>query len=268
LGARGNPPRNPDAVRPDKNTYTLFNPTPADQVRDFNSDNGGVSNSPFTVDAGHFQFENETINFYKSDNENYFALNNFTFRVGITNSVDLEVANTSYISRESQNVGDGTQNRGFGDITLLTKVNFIGNDSGLVGVGIQPFVKLPTNTRSVGNNHIEGGINLPVNITLSDTLGLAIMPFFLVNKNLYSSGYLVEGGYAICFNPNLVGHLSGWLEFAQQGSTEDPSTWSARSDLGLAYQFSSTFNIIGGTFIGLTATNPTLNPFFGFTIRQ
>ena len=40
-----------DAVAADKDQYTLFNPTPKDQMRDFNTDRPTKSNVPYTVDA-------------------------------------------------------------------------------------------------------------------------------------------------------------------------------------------------------------------------
>src|SRR6476619_8611242 len=42
---------------PDKSQYTLFNPTPADCMREFDPDRPDITDSPFTVDAGHIQFE-------------------------------------------------------------------------------------------------------------------------------------------------------------------------------------------------------------------
>ena len=44
----------------DKSQYTLFNPTPTDQMRDFNTDRPTKSNVPYTVDAGHFQYEGDS----------------------------------------------------------------------------------------------------------------------------------------------------------------------------------------------------------------
>ena len=42
---------------PDKSQYTLFNPAPANCLREFDPDRPDVTDSPFTVDAGHIQFE-------------------------------------------------------------------------------------------------------------------------------------------------------------------------------------------------------------------
>ena len=47
---------NEDAC-PDKSQYTLFNPTPAKCMREFDPDRPDITDSPFTIDAGHIQFE-------------------------------------------------------------------------------------------------------------------------------------------------------------------------------------------------------------------
>ncbi|HTL78180.1 MAG TPA: hypothetical protein VL136_02145, partial [Candidatus Babeliales bacterium] len=42
---------------PDKSHYTLFNPTPIDLRRPYNTDRPSKTDSPYTVDAGVFQVE-------------------------------------------------------------------------------------------------------------------------------------------------------------------------------------------------------------------
>ncbi len=46
---------------PDKSTYTIFNPTPPALMREFNTDRPDKTESPYTVDAGHFQTETDWI---------------------------------------------------------------------------------------------------------------------------------------------------------------------------------------------------------------
>ena len=45
--------------RPDKSQYTLFNPTPIDLRRPYNTDRPSKTDSPFTIDAGVFQIESD-----------------------------------------------------------------------------------------------------------------------------------------------------------------------------------------------------------------
>jgi hypothetical protein len=47
---------------PDKAGYTLFDPTPDDQMRAFCTDRPPKANAACTVDAGHFQYESDIVN--------------------------------------------------------------------------------------------------------------------------------------------------------------------------------------------------------------
>ena len=94
--AQDNPPQD-NKPAPDKSQYTLFNPTPTDQMRPFNTDRPTKSNVPYTVDAGHFQYEGD-IFIYSFDNtttpdtdNTSWVLFNPTFKAGLTNWADLEV---------------------------------------------------------------------------------------------------------------------------------------------------------------------------------
>src|SRR5947199_4999027 len=47
---------------PDKSQYTLFNPTPVDLRRPYNTDRPSKTDSPFTIDAGVLQLESDVAN--------------------------------------------------------------------------------------------------------------------------------------------------------------------------------------------------------------
>lgn len=44
----------------DKSAFHLFNPTPAEHLRELTIDGPGNPESPYTVDAGHFQLVQDT----------------------------------------------------------------------------------------------------------------------------------------------------------------------------------------------------------------
>src|SRR5262249_25819964 len=48
---------------PDKSQYKLFNPTPANCLREFDPDRPDVTDNPFTIDAGHIQFESSLFSY-------------------------------------------------------------------------------------------------------------------------------------------------------------------------------------------------------------
>src|SRR5580698_8340444 len=52
-----------DSIPPDKSIYDLFNPVPENLMRDLSPDRPDVTESPFTVDAGHYQLEMDFANF-------------------------------------------------------------------------------------------------------------------------------------------------------------------------------------------------------------
>ena len=48
---------------PDKSGYNLFNPTPSNMMRELTPDRPDKTESPYTVDAGHFQLEMSFVEF-------------------------------------------------------------------------------------------------------------------------------------------------------------------------------------------------------------
>ncbi len=46
----------------DKSRYHLFNPTPVGRMREMSTDRPDKTESPYTVDAGHFQWEMDLAN--------------------------------------------------------------------------------------------------------------------------------------------------------------------------------------------------------------
>ncbi len=91
----------PGAVAPDKSVYTLFNPTPPDLMRELSPDRPDKTESPYTVDAGHFQLEMDFANFTATDTEgarirawNVAPIN---FKIGLLNQVDLQFVFDNYL---------------------------------------------------------------------------------------------------------------------------------------------------------------------------
>jgi hypothetical protein len=66
----------------DKSQYTFFNPTPIDLRRPYNTDRPSKTDSPYTVDAGVFQIENDVPN-WTLDYEN--GVRTRTWIIGNTN---------------------------------------------------------------------------------------------------------------------------------------------------------------------------------------
>src|SRR5882672_2873801 len=160
----------------DKSQYTLSNPTTKELMREMTTDRPDKTESPYTVDAGHFQFEMDLVN-YTYDREraggvdtrvDSFAIAPINLKVGLCNQADLQVVvgTWNYVRTETSGTGGTLHQRGFGDVTTRLKYNFWGNDGGKTAFAAMPFVKLPTNQDELGNNSVEGGLILPLAVEL------------------------------------------------------------------------------------------------------
>src|SRR5437667_370545 len=54
----------------DKSVFNLFNPTPTKHLRGLDTDGPGSTESPYTVDAGHFQVEMTLVG-YTSERQSF-----------------------------------------------------------------------------------------------------------------------------------------------------------------------------------------------------
>ena len=114
--------------------YTLFNPTPRDQMRPMSTDRPDVTESPYTVDAGHFQLEMSFAEWTFNNGKNEEPQTNelrgapFLAKVGLLENIDLQFGLEPYIWRRSELDGESTVAQGIGDSLLRLKINIYGNN--------------------------------------------------------------------------------------------------------------------------------------------
>jgi hypothetical protein len=125
---------------PDKSVYTLSNPTPDDDLRSFDTDRPTKSNTPYTVDAGHFQYETDIAVFGYSNTDGVktesWTVVDPTLKLGLTNTIDAELPITPYESIVIKGAGNTTSISGIGDTFARLKINVLGNDRGAVAVAL------------------------------------------------------------------------------------------------------------------------------------
>ena len=64
-----------NSVPPDKSGYNLFNPTPDQYMREISPDRPDKTESPYTLDAGHFMLEMDFANYtYNQPRHNHEGL--------------------------------------------------------------------------------------------------------------------------------------------------------------------------------------------------
>ena len=124
----------PSAVNPavDKSVFTLFNPTPREYLRAMDRDGPGSTESPYTVDAGHFQVE-MTLLAYTHDRESFdgmtqrfeeWEIASMNLKLGLLNQLDAQLVLEPYNLHYERKDGSRVTRRGFGDTTFRLKYNF------------------------------------------------------------------------------------------------------------------------------------------------
>jgi hypothetical protein len=263
------------ALGQDKGQYTLFNPTPADKMRAFSTDRPTKSNVPYTVDAGHFQYEGD-IFIYTFDNtttpdtdNTSWVLFNPTFKAGLTNWADLEVNFSAQNIHHDQTRSTGalTSFNGVGDTFTRLKMNLWGNDGGTTAMAIIPYGKWPTAPIGVGNGYVEWGVIAPLAISLPYGFTTIIMGEFDYLKNPISPGYHVNFPALINLNRPIFENVTAYAEVYANWSTIEEVRDIYTLDFALAWTPLPNFQLDVGINIGLVAAAAPYQIYMGISQR-
>ncbi len=267
----------PDAAGPaiDKSQFHLFNPTPSKYLRELITDRPDKTESPYTVDAGHFQFEMDLVSYTRDEERldgattkvDAWAVAPVNLKVGLCNRVDLHLVLESYNHVRVRSGGVTQTMRGYGDTTVRLKCNFWGNDGGPTAMAAMPYVKLPTNQDGLGNNSVEGGLILPLAVSLPAGFGMGLMTQFDVIRDEDGGGHHAEFINSITLNHDIVGNVGGYVEFFSAVSAERGSGWIGTVDLGLTYGLTDNIQLDAGVNIGVTKSADDVNTFLGLSWR-
>lgn len=263
-------------TNPEKEDYTLFNPTPRELMRELSTDRPDKTESPYTVDAGHFQVEADilthTYDRNKKNGEDTrtrgWSTGIMNLKAGLTSSTDLQVVVDSYVRETVTDRVAGTRERtdGFGDVTVRLKYNLWGNDGGDSALGLLPFIKLPTNSNDLGNDDVEGGLAVPYALDLGDGYGLGLMTEVDILRDEDDQGYSPSFINTATIGVDLSEEAAAYFELATERNT-DIREWLVTFDTGVTYALSSDIQLDAGVNIGLTEAADDFNPFIGVTYR-
>ena len=256
---------------PDKSGYTLFNPVPQALLRELSPDRPDKTESPYTVDAGHFQLEMDFGNFTynQTDGATTRAWNvaPFNLKAGLLNQVDLQLVFGSYMYANTHAAGGDTTQSGVGDLATRLKINLWGNDGGPTAFALLPFVTFPTSTDNLGTHAVEGGIILPLAVKLPQDFNLGLQTAVSFLRDDDDGDYHEDFINSITFGHDLIGRLGGYLEFFSDISTEPHSGWVGTVDAGLTFAVTDNVQLDGGCNFGVTSGADDYNPFAGITVR-
>ena len=258
---------------PDKGGYDLFHLAPPGLMRELSPDRPDKTESPYTVDAGHYQLEMDFANYTYNDvggtTTRAWNVVPFNIKAGLLNNVDLQFVFDNYLNVRTENraTGAAMTQSGVGDFTTRLKINLWGDDGGRTAFALLPFVKFPTSTDNLGNDAVEGGVIFPLAVKLPDAfdLGLETAVTWLRDDN--DGDYHADFINSVTCDHAIIGKLSGYLEFFSDISTESHSAWVGTVDTGLEFLVTENIQLDYGCNFGVTRAADNFNPFAGITVR-
>lgn len=261
-----------------KGSYNLFDPTPTVLLRELSTDRPDTTESPFTVDAGHFQFETTLLGYSRSHTDSAgtttkaYEYGTTNLRIGLTNAIELSLIYAPYGMMRVSSPDPTLAGRfsGSGDLTVRTKFNFWGNDSfqkaGETALGLLPFVNIPTNKgNGISSDFVQGGVILPFAIKLTDKLDLGINGGVQWMHNDDMPGYHKEWIVTGSFGYDWSEVVSTYYEIAANFST--PQGDAIQLGTGISYKIGKNLQWDAGINFGITTAAPRLNPFMGVSAR-
>jgi hypothetical protein len=253
---------------PAKSRYTFADPTPNALLRELTTDRPDVTESPFTVDAGHVQLEMDFANFTRNRTTGTrttgWGVVPFNLRLGLLNNLEAGIFVAPYIHHaEAPRGGPREVQAGFGGVTLRAKVNFRGNDGGATAFGIIADLTLPTVAAGLGGDRTEGQLMLPVAFDLPGGWDGGVMTA-VESRHRDGGGYRAVWNNTMTLGHNLAKDLSGYAELTSSASE---GTHVATADFGLAWKLDGNTQLDAGANLGLSRGADDLLVFAGISRR-
>lgn len=265
----------------DKSHYTLFNPTPAAQLREMDTDRPNVTNTPHTIDAGHLQIETGLLDYTSYRNHldgigvrsEDFGFGEFNFRLGILNSLELNAIVDSYETYRTRDDPPGAtvHTRGFGDTAVGGKLNLWGNEGGddvwATALAIQPQFQFPTASGGVGNGRFEFTVAAPFLMNLPRGFHLGIQSAISYERSVAGAGYVAGLQNSISLDRKIIGALDVYIEYASDVTTESHVEPVQTIDVGAVYPLNENVVLDAGVNFGLNKASNNFQLLAGISVR-
>jgi hypothetical protein len=248
--------------------YHLFNPVPRGQLRDMSTDRPDITESPYSVDAGHFQLETDLFKTARRQSDGITAVENnlnvANLKLGLSKNIDLQLIVANYVNSYEKDANGNKVNKTneFGDLTLRLKYNLWGNDDGKTAFAMMPYLNIPT---SKSNSYTEAGIVFPFAVDLGNSYSFGTQVQFDVLKSVSQTGY-----HGSILQSATVGKelTKSWETFIESYYVYDFEEKQAQASFngGLAYSVTPNVKFDVGFNLGMTKNTDKVY-FIGFSFR-
>lgn len=290
----------------DKSGYHLFNPTPREHMRVMNPDIPMRTQSPYTVDAGHLQFEIEAFS-YSEGKEHGAEFDAWEFgvaniKLGLTNWLDFEVIIPSYerhrvkaahgeaaeeehhaekvdphhaeghaVKKAHAKETHGEKTHGSTHVTegfgdMTLRLKF--NLWGNdSGHTALGLIPYATLPTSSHSDEVEPGIVIPFAATLPGHTHLRVMSRVHFAHDAESGGRHVEWINSASVARQIVGGLEGYAEVWTRASDSSEHDFLATAGGGFIYAVNDDLHLDAGVHLGLNKAAPDVQVAVGMSIR-
>ena len=237
----------------------------AAELRELETDRPDATESPVTVDRGHFQLESSFFSFSRDDfggtRTETWGLGESNIKYGLTDVMDLQFVFTPYVRETVRMGGTKTTAEDFSDLTIRLKYNLWGNDEGSTAFGLMPVVKVPTQTE-VSNGRWEGGVVAPFSWRAGERWGVGLQGQIdrVYDENDGDMDW--ECSHTAVLGFDLTDRFGIYLEYlGVAGDRPYDSFFSG----GMTYALSEMIQLDTGTLIGLNKEAEDMTFFTGIS---
>jgi hypothetical protein len=237
----------------------VLSPTSMDKRRPLITDRPDLTESPYTVDAGHLQVESDVVvATWRQGKVDSIDLMPSNVKIGLTSSTDLQLLVPALGVGFD---GDGNASPAAGDLGVRLKWNLFGNDGGDLAVGVMPWF-------FVGGADLRpgAGVIIPVAIALPAETSLGTM--VVANYVPVDGGsYDVEGDVSVTVSHAVAGDVAGYLEAFASGR---PMTRDGEllASAGLTYVVGDSIQFDAGFRLPVLTADPRVETFVGVSARH
>ena len=225
-----------------------------------------------TVPAGRIQIETGLVDWTRDSQANVrtdlTAFGGSLIKYGLSDNADIEIGVTPLQQVRVRARGLREEHSSFGDTILRLKYRLTREDA-RVQVAIDPFVKLPTANKRLGNGQVEGGVAVPFQIALgSSPFTLSVDPELDLLADDSGGGrhaatqQVINVGLALNSKLSVSAELWGEWDWAPSGTARQAS-----ADAALAYDLSPDVQLDAGANFGLNRETPDLELYSGVSVR-
>jgi len=266
------------AIGQDRGPYTLLHPVPDSQLREMTTDRPDITESAFTVDAGHVQFETTLFGYARSARDasgaasDSYELGTTNIRIGLTSNVEAGLVWQPYGVVRTHGGLDGTvRQSGIGGLELRGKINLWGNDtfekSGSA-LALLPFVAFPTDRHNgISPEFAEGGLIVPFAVKLPQKFELATNVGVVWTRADAADDYHAEYLASASLSYEWTEKLGTYYEVAGRFNTGDPRGDVVVLSTGITYQLGKNVQLDAGVVVGVTPAADRIAPFTGLSVR-